>query len=334
MLRLFFREETFIAMTDRDVLQKSFTGRIVAYQADLAKALGSVTTGLFLSQILYWSDKGDDAQGWIYKTQAAIHEETGLGRREQETARKVLRRARVLHEERRGIPARMFFKIDFDVLCNLLQQYYESKSGLESLAKSSMADSAILERQNPPNRDGAISQSTKTGSAIHTKAKITPEITSESMQQQQPGRDQSSVVDHPTGKHVAAGSGSDFFTSKVLDQRKAPPDVVGSSADKLTTKQQQLVEYAAAKGIDLPYAYAVSYLSRAGCLASARTMMDEAAAFIAREHARGKSIDTPIGVLEHVLRCEHGVRLTHDPISKRQKRIEEKEAKYADLYLS
>ncbi len=132
-------------MTDRDILQKSFTGRIVAYQADLAKALGSVTAGLFLSQILYWSDKGDDAKGWIYKTQAEMYEETGLGRREQETARKVLRRAKVLHEERRGIPARMFFKIDFDVLCNLLQDYYESKSNPETLVKSSLADSAKQE---------------------------------------------------------------------------------------------------------------------------------------------------------------------------------------------
>jgi hypothetical protein len=119
-----------------------------------------------------------------------------------------------------------------------------------------------------------------------------------------------------------------------LDQRKASPDVVGSIADNLATKQQQLVEYAATKGIKLTCSYAESYLSRASCLAGAKEKIDEAVAFITKEHARGKPIDNPIGVLEHVLRCERGVMLTHSLIGEQQRRMEEKEAKYADIYLS
>jgi hypothetical protein len=120
-----------------------------------------------------------------------------------------------------------------------------------------------------------------------------------------------------------------------LDRRKTSPGVVDYRADNLATKQQQqLVEYAAAKGIELTCSYAGSYLSRAAGLDGAKRKIDDAVAFIAKEHARGRQIDNPEGVLEHVLSCEHGVRLTHDPISERQERMKEKEAKYADIYLS
>ena len=63
----------------------------IAFNPDLAHALGSVNAGLFLSQLLYWDGKGDDPV-WTYKTIKMIEMETGLSRREQETAIKICKK--------------------------------------------------------------------------------------------------------------------------------------------------------------------------------------------------------------------------------------------------
>lgn len=102
------------------------TDRPVAYYPMLAKALQSVTAGLFLSQLLYWSDKGADAAGWVWKTQEDWENETGLTRYEQEGARKRLRSLGVIKEERRGLPARQYFQVDCDVLEKLLGEKPQS----------------------------------------------------------------------------------------------------------------------------------------------------------------------------------------------------------------
>lgn len=100
-----------------------FTDRPIAYHPILAKVFGSVTSALFLSQLGYWSDKGADPSGWIWKTEAEMTEETGLSRSEQQTAREVLVWSGVLQEKRKGVPARMWFKIDWDMLDIALTEY-------------------------------------------------------------------------------------------------------------------------------------------------------------------------------------------------------------------
>lgn len=84
--------------------------------------LGGVTGALFLSQLLYWSDRGSEGNGWIYKTQAEWTDETGLSRREQETARRQLREAGVIEECYKGLPAKLFYRINFDALSDYLER--------------------------------------------------------------------------------------------------------------------------------------------------------------------------------------------------------------------
>src|SRR5215212_3679824 len=104
-------------------IQAILSDRPIAYHAALARALGSVTAGVMLSQFLYWQPRSKDGEGWFWKTQADIYEETGLGRREQETARKVLLKAQVLEEKRRGVPGKMHFRINISQLVGLLSGY-------------------------------------------------------------------------------------------------------------------------------------------------------------------------------------------------------------------
>lgn len=104
-----------------------FSDRPIAYHPILAKVCGSVTAALFLSQIAYWNDKGFDADGWIYKTEAQMEAETGMSRKEQETARKRLVWCGILKEERRGIPAKMWYLIDWEALTILLDEFEKAR---------------------------------------------------------------------------------------------------------------------------------------------------------------------------------------------------------------
>jgi hypothetical protein len=98
--------------------------RPIAFHRLFVQLTGSVTAALMLSQALYWqkrcpSDDGRDA-GWWYKSRDDWSEETGLTRREQETARKKLVSLGLLQERLAGNPARLWYFLDGTKLTNLL----------------------------------------------------------------------------------------------------------------------------------------------------------------------------------------------------------------------
>lgn len=72
---------------------------------------GSVTAALWLAYAIYHvSERGADAEGWFVKSQQEWLLETGLSRREQETARNRLRALNLL-EERRAPNAPLAYRI-------------------------------------------------------------------------------------------------------------------------------------------------------------------------------------------------------------------------------
>jgi len=107
---------------DRAALQQLLGHGPVAYYRAFAAVGGGVTAGVFLSQLFYWHGKGRDPDGWIYKTQAAWEDETGLSRREQETARRNLRQRGIIEEKLAGIPATLHYRINVDRLAALLAE--------------------------------------------------------------------------------------------------------------------------------------------------------------------------------------------------------------------
>lgn len=104
---------------DKDVL-RGVLQRPIAFHPALARALGSINSAVFVGQLLYWTGKQEDPDGWIYKTQAEIEEETTLTRYEQEGARRVALSLGVLFEERRGIPAKMYYRVSVEAIYGLL----------------------------------------------------------------------------------------------------------------------------------------------------------------------------------------------------------------------
>ena len=99
--------------------------RIVAFRAALGHATGSALCGLLLSQFWYWTntDVVKDREGWFYKTSEEIKSETAMTRTEQETTRKKLKSLKVLEEELRGLPRKLYFRINKDELYALLREY-------------------------------------------------------------------------------------------------------------------------------------------------------------------------------------------------------------------
>ena len=61
---------------------KQFTGKdnIIAVSRPFVDYMGSIEGGLFLSQLLYWSDKGKNPSGYIYKTYNEWYQELRLSK--------------------------------------------------------------------------------------------------------------------------------------------------------------------------------------------------------------------------------------------------------------
>lgn len=91
-------------------------GHPISYYPKLVPVAGSVNATVLLCQLLYWDGKQHDPDGWIYKTQDELREETGLTRAMQEEARGKLRSRGILEEVKRGVPARLYYRVDIDAL--------------------------------------------------------------------------------------------------------------------------------------------------------------------------------------------------------------------------
>lgn len=92
--------------------------RPIAFQRSFVRLGVGVTGALLLSQMIYWHNRTDGQ--WFYKTQAELEEETGLSRYEQESARKKLHAIGVLEEVKKGIPAKLYYRVNSEVLQALL----------------------------------------------------------------------------------------------------------------------------------------------------------------------------------------------------------------------
>ncbi len=111
-----------------------------------------INGALMLSQLVYWTSRTKNSDGWIFKTHHDWTIETGMTRREQETARKTLKDLGFISEKKMGVPRRVFFRVERENLYQALVDYSET------LAIPDMHKSAILNAQNvhtectnPPN---------------------------------------------------------------------------------------------------------------------------------------------------------------------------------------
>jgi hypothetical protein len=104
----------------RQQVKEMLPNRIVGYSPDLARIVGGATVGLFLSQLLFLSDKGANPEGWVYKSEADMVKETGLTKREQQTVRRKLLALGVIAIMRGGWKNTYHFKVIWEKLYQVI----------------------------------------------------------------------------------------------------------------------------------------------------------------------------------------------------------------------
>lgn len=123
--------------------------------------LCGVNGAIFLSQCIYWSKRLSSGRGgWFYKTQEDWEDETGLTRREQENARKRLKHFGILEEVVKGIPAQLWFRVNFNAL------------------QASMAETAKQACTKPPYLDGGNRQTIYTENTTEITHSVSEPIVS------------------------------------------------------------------------------------------------------------------------------------------------------------
>lgn len=140
--------------------------RPIAFQRSFVRLGVGITGALLLSQIVYWQNRMEGQ--WFYKTQADLEEETGLTRYEQEGARKKLVSCGVLEEAKRGIPAKLYFRVNQERLEELLIGKHQN-AGVGKTSNQGCGNSASSDVENQHAGMGKTNeQSCGNSASIHT----------------------------------------------------------------------------------------------------------------------------------------------------------------------
>jgi hypothetical protein len=95
----------------------------IVFHRSYVPIAGGITAALFLSYASYAYDQlPPENEGWFTKTQAEWEQDTGLTRREQETARRMLRERGLLEERKVGMPAVLWFRVNWARLREMLEE--------------------------------------------------------------------------------------------------------------------------------------------------------------------------------------------------------------------
>jgi hypothetical protein len=128
----------------------AFSERRIAFCPMFARISGSATTGLFLSQLFYWTGLGTDPHGWIWKTGEEWEAETCLTRAERERARDTLKKIGLLEEKLCGLPATVHYRLNLDLLYDLVVQDYQNEQRKKLEKEQACAEQTSWEDSDKP----------------------------------------------------------------------------------------------------------------------------------------------------------------------------------------
>lgn len=164
--------DSYSTYCDMNILE--LLDRPIAFQRSFVNFCNSITTALFLSQLVYWAHRTNDPEGWFWKTQEEWKEETGLSRYEQESARAKLRKLKILEEKKKAVAPTwrqtLFFRINQNRLIELLSH--------SSSSNCCFPASKDGEKQQPKMLETS-SQGCCKLAALNKESEITSETTSE-----------------------------------------------------------------------------------------------------------------------------------------------------------
>jgi hypothetical protein len=87
---------------------------------------GGHKSALVLANLLHWTRhlkySAPERNGWLWKTHSEWAGETGLSRHEFDAAKAQLQAKLLMQQVRKGMPARTFYRLDVDALCDALNE--------------------------------------------------------------------------------------------------------------------------------------------------------------------------------------------------------------------
>lgn len=102
-------------------------GRPVAFYPGLVKALEDRNEAIFICQMAYWRDKGENKDGWIYKTSDEIEAETSLTYKEQTNVRNGLIEKGLLEEYYARTEHQMYYRVVWDAVNEIWGQFTDGQ---------------------------------------------------------------------------------------------------------------------------------------------------------------------------------------------------------------
>ena len=106
--------------------------RPIAFHKIYAQITGSITAGLLLSQIVYWS-KTKNHESEFYKRDKDFIEELGMSQYELGHAKKTLTTLEIIRITKRDIPAQSYYKLDISKLIDLITNFSLNTSSAETV---------------------------------------------------------------------------------------------------------------------------------------------------------------------------------------------------------
>jgi hypothetical protein len=208
-------------------------GRGPAYVPRLVREFGP-HGGIFMSQLLYWDGKGHDPNGWIYKTEKEMEQETGLTRSAQRKARTVLKGKGVLEEDLRGLPRKLHYRTDLRALMDILdgdastgQEDHFSEEGSSRLTgeESTIFLAGEETITSPTSEEGNSFPASEEGSTDPAYTEITSENTAESLQREEAGK-----------LNLQVGANREFapLHQEKEEEKQGVERVIGNSSERIS----------------------------------------------------------------------------------------------------
>lgn len=133
-------------------------GTAFRVQAVCIRAYGP-EAGVMIQHLVYLDGKGFDRNDWIYKPEHEWTDETGLSRHAQRKGRKRAIGAGVWEEEKRGIPAKNYYRLNIWKVWADVAPYLEGPQNGESISQATIVASQVR-RVKEPSKSGDYSDLT------------------------------------------------------------------------------------------------------------------------------------------------------------------------------
>lgn len=136
----------------------SSMGKPIIIRPIMTKILGGLNENVLLSQLIYWTGKQKDPEGWIFKNSREIEEETALNYQQQRRARQKLKSMNLLEEKNDWSTHKILLRINLKNLAKIIANslYHNNK---ESLSKRSPLPIKTIESPYHNNKESLSKRS-------------------------------------------------------------------------------------------------------------------------------------------------------------------------------